>query len=109
GLSRPRDGGAPPERAPLTRLPPMPVNTDYVGHRYPPSGPYAVTAEQIAAFADAVRAESPLHRDEVAAREAGYPGVVAPPTFAVTLSQRCEAQLVRDEQAGIDFARVVHG
>lgn len=87
----------------------MPVNTDYVGHRYPPSGPYAVTAEQIAAFADAVRAESPLHRDEAAAREAGYPGVVAPPTFAVSLSQRCEAQLVRDEQAGIDFARVVHG
>jgi acyl dehydratase len=35
--------------------------------------------------------------------------VIAPPTFAVIIAQRCDAQLVRDPEAGIDYSRVVHG
>src|SRR5665647_3839803 len=34
--------------------------------------------------------------------------VVAPPTFAVVVAQRAEAQLIADPEAGIDFSRVVH-
>ncbi|WP_298751628.1 MaoC family dehydratase N-terminal domain-containing protein [uncultured Serinicoccus sp.] len=87
----------------------MPVNPDYAGRAYPPAGPFEVTREQLAAFADAVGAGSPAHRDPEAARAMGHPDVVAPPTFAVRLAQACEAQLVEDPGAGIDFSRVVHG
>ncbi|NLG21261.1 MAG: MaoC family dehydratase [Actinomycetales bacterium] len=87
----------------------MAVNPDYAGREYPPAGPFQVTREEIAAFADAIGATSPAHRDRAAAQALGHADVVAPTTFAVRLSQQCEAQLIRDPEAGIDFSRVVHG
>ena len=87
----------------------MSVNPDYAGREYPPAGPFPITAEEIAAFAEAIGSTSPAHRDPVAARALGHADVVAPPTFAVRLAQQCEAQVVRDPEAGIDFSRVVHG
>jgi acyl dehydratase len=41
---------------------------------------------QIRRFADALGDPNPLAQDEAAARAAGYAGLVAPPTFAVTLT-----------------------
>ena len=38
----------------------------------------------------------------------GTPTSIAPPTFAVVVAQRAEAQLIDDPEAGIDFSRVVH-
>lgn len=87
----------------------MPLNTDLAGREYPPAGPFAVTREEIVAFADAIGSTSPVHHDPEVAGGLGYADVVAPPTFAVRLAQRCEAQLVQDPAAGIDFSRVVHG
>ncbi|KGN33799.1 hypothetical protein N802_08295 [Knoellia sinensis KCTC 19936] len=87
----------------------MPVNADFQGRSYPPSGPYAVSADQIAAFADAVGSDDPLHRDAEVARAAGYADVIAPPTFAVTIAQQCDRAYVQDPEAGIDYGRVVHG
>lgn len=87
----------------------MGVNADFAGRSYPPTEPYAVQAEHIAQFAEAVGAASVLHREAEAARAAGYRDVVAPPTYAVVIAQQCDAQLVRDPEAGIDFSRVVHG
>ncbi|USQ76977.1 FAS1-like dehydratase domain-containing protein [Ornithinimicrobium cryptoxanthini] len=87
----------------------MSVNPDYAGREYPPAGPFPVTREEIAAFAEAIGSTSPAHRDPVAAQALGHADVVAPPTFAVRLAQQCEAQVVQDPEAGIDFSRVVHG
>lgn len=87
----------------------MAVNTDFVGRTYPPSGPYAVSAADIAAFAAAVGATDPVHTDAEAARAAGYADVIAPPTMAVKYSQASEAAYITDPEAGIDFSRVVHG
>ena len=87
----------------------MAVNPDFVGRTYPPSGPYAVDAALIAAFAAAVGAADPVHTDAEAARAAGYADVVAPPTMAVRFSQQSERAYVTDPEAGIDFSRVVHG
>lgn len=87
----------------------MPVNADFQGRTYPPNGPYAVSAADIAAFADAVGSDDPVHHDREQARAAGYPDVIAPPTFAVTLAQRCDGAYVQDPEAGIDYSRVVHG
>lgn len=87
----------------------MAVNPDFVGRSYPPSGPYAVDAGLIAAFAAAVGATDPVHTDAEAARAAGHADVIAPPTMAVRFSQKAERAYVTDPAAGIDFGRVVHG
>jgi acyl dehydratase len=95
--------------APGPRVGAMAVNADFVGRSYPPSGPYAVDAASLAAFAAAVGSTDPVHSDPEAARAAGYADVIAPPTFAVSLAQQCDRQLVEDPEAGIDYSRVVHG
>ena len=87
----------------------MSFNADFAGRTYPPSGPYAVDAASIAAFASAIGSADPVHTSSEAARAAGYRDVIAPPTFAVTIAQQCDRQLVEDPEAGIDFSRVVHG
>jgi acyl dehydratase len=84
------------------------VNASFAGRSYPPTPPYEVGREKIREFAEVV-GEHPFHVDVDAARAAGYPDVIAPPTFAVIVAQRCDAQLVRDPEAGIDYSRVVHG
>ena len=86
----------------------MSVSQDVVGRTYPPIAPYQVGREKIREFAAAVKATDPAHHDVDAARAAGYADLVAPPTFAVVVSQRADAALVNDPAAGIDFSRVVH-
>ena len=60
-------------------------------------------------FARAVLATSPLNLDPEAARAAGYADVVAPPTFATVMQDATLQQLLADDDAGVDFSRVVHG
>jgi acyl dehydratase len=87
----------------------MAVNPALAGTTYPPTAPYLVGREKVREFAAAVGTRDPLSLDAEAARAAGYADVVAPPTFAVVVQERTLAQLLADEQAGIDFTRVVHG
>jgi len=84
------------------------VDSSRVGAVFTGTSPYAVARAKIVEFADAVGAESALHRDPEAAVAAGYPDVVAPPTFAVVIAQRAEAEYISDPASGIDFSRVVH-
>jgi acyl dehydratase len=84
------------------------VNAAFAGRSYPPTPVYEVGREKIREFAEATGAH-PANLDPEAARALGYPDVVAPPTFAVIIAQRCDAQLVRDPEAAIDYSRVVHG
>lgn len=86
----------------------MGVNASFAGRTYAPTEPYHVGREHLREFARAVQAQHPAHHDVAAARALGHPDVVAPPTFAVVVAQRAEAQLIEDERAGIDFSRVVH-
>lgn len=87
----------------------MVVNARFAGQTYPPAAPYAVGREKIREFAEAVGAEDVAHTDLVQARARGYRDVIAPPTFAVLIAQKCEAQFISDPEAGIDFSRLVHG
>ena len=81
----------------------------FAGRSYPAGPVHTVSAAKIIEFARATGASSPLHTDPEAARGAGHPDVVAPPTFLVSLAQATEAQYIEDPAAGIDFRRVVHG
>ncbi|HET9656906.1 MAG TPA: MaoC family dehydratase N-terminal domain-containing protein [Kineosporiaceae bacterium] len=87
----------------------MGVNPEIAGRVYPPSPFYEVGREKIREFAEAIGSTDPAHTDPAAARALGHRDVIAPPTFAVIIAQRSEAQVINDPQAGIDFSRVVHG
>jgi len=85
------------------------LNTAYVGRTFGPSEPYEVSRVKIAEFADAIGEPSPLCRDRAAAQAAGYPDVIAPPTFAIVVSMRSTAAAAADPGLGLNYAMVVHG
>jgi len=85
------------------------VNPAIAGRSYPATAPYLVGREKVREFSRAVFATNPVNHDLAAARAAGYPDVVAPPTFAVVVQEQTLAQILFDPEAGIDFSRVVHG
>ena len=85
------------------------LNRDFEGRTFEPTPPYEVSRVKIAEFADAIGEPSPLCRDKAAARAAGYPDVIAPPTFAVVISMTGSAQVTRDPGLGLDYSMVVHG
>ncbi|YAL83870.1 FAS1-like dehydratase domain-containing protein [Dermacoccaceae bacterium W4C1] len=87
----------------------MAVNSAVEGRTYPSTTPYLVSRAKIAEFAAAVGAAAPVHTDPGAARAAGHPDVVAPPTYLVSVAQQAEALVLADPDAGIDFTRLVHG
>jgi acyl dehydratase len=86
----------------------MSINPALQGRTYPAGEPYVVGREKIREFAAAVKANHPAHYDPAAAAELGHADVVAPPTFAIIVAQRADAQLIEDPESGIDFSRVVH-
>lgn len=87
----------------------MAVNPEIAGRKFPPAPPYLVGREKIREFARAVFSENPINHDPGAALAAGYPDIVAPPTFPIVVQERTLAQLLAEPDAGIDFTRVVHG
>lgn len=69
-----------------------------------------IDVEKVRAFALAVGNENPIHHDPEAAREAGLPDVVAPPTFTVTqIFQVPREERERRLGANLDYGRVLHG
>ena len=47
--------------------------------------------------------------DREAAQAAGYPDVIAPPTFAIVISMAATGRAVADPGLGLNYAMVVHG
>ena len=87
----------------------MALNPDYVGRVFGPGEPYEVSRVKIADFADAIGEPSALCRDREAAIKAGYPDVIAPPTFVTALSMAAAAKVNSDPGLGLDYSMVVHG
>jgi len=85
------------------------LNQEYVGRVFGPTEPYEVSRVKIADFADAIGEPSELCRDREAAQKAGYPDVIAPPTFAMVISMRATAEVNADPGLGLDYSMVVHG
>jgi acyl dehydratase len=88
----------------------VPLNQDFVGREYPSSGTYEVGREHLRQFADAIGDDNPVYRDPDAARAAGHPDVLAPPTFLTVLGFRFRGDSpLADPELGLDYSRVVHG
>ena len=87
----------------------MAINPEYAGRTFEPSEPYEVSRVKIAEFATAIGDSSPLCRDPAAAQAAGYPDVIAPPTFAIVITAGDTARLMADPGLGVNYAMIVHG
>jgi acyl dehydratase len=85
------------------------LNKDYVGRSFPATAPYEVSRVKIAEFTDAIGDPNPVFRDRDAAQAAGYPDVIAPPTFPVVVAMAASGMVVRDPGLGLNYAMVVHG
>jgi acyl dehydratase len=85
------------------------VNRDYAGRTFPATPPYEVSRVKIAEFADAIGDPSPVYRDQEAAVAAGYPDVIAPPTFPIVVSMAASGAAIADPGLGVNYAMVVHG
>ncbi len=83
-------------------------NPDYIGKEYAPFS-IIVDAARIAAFADAIGETSPVYREEVAARAAGYPAIPAPLTFCFSLMMDAEQSFLVHGDMDIPIPKTVHG
>ncbi|GAB3580477.1 MaoC family dehydratase N-terminal domain-containing protein [Amycolatopsis endophytica] len=87
----------------------MPLDPSFTGRTYPPDSTYEVGREKIREFALAIGDASPVHVDPEAARAAGYPDVIAPPTFLTIINLEAINTIVADPELGLDYGRMVHG
>lgn len=85
------------------------MDPSFVGREFPAVEAYQVGVEKVREFAVAVGDPNPLSHDRTAARAAGYPDLVAPPTFAIAVVARAQDAVIFDPALGLDFSRVVHG
>jgi acyl dehydratase len=84
------------------------VNPELVGRDFPPTTPYLVGREKVREFARAVFADDPQHTDPAAAQALGYADVVAPPTFAIAVTDATLQQLLGEPESGIVLKNVLH-
>jgi acyl dehydratase len=87
----------------------MALNPEFVGKEYPRTPEYEVAREKIRDFAIAIGDHNPAYHNVDAARQFGHPDLIAPPTFAFTLTMKAMAAAIFDPDLGLDYGRVVHG
>jgi meromycolic acid (3R)-3-hydroxyacyl-[acyl-carrier protein] dehydratase HadD len=79
-----------------------------IGSNYRGSDYFEVGREKIREFAAAVMNDHPVHYSEADAAEAGYPGLVAPLTFAAIAGRRVQLEIFTKFKIPINIARVFH-
>ncbi|MDP9343530.1 MAG: MaoC family dehydratase N-terminal domain-containing protein [Actinomycetota bacterium] len=86
----------------------MPLNQSLKGKEYGEIS-FPVERDRVVQFADAIGDDNLIYRDAEAAKAAGFPEQVAPPTFPTTMQLQTSGQVVLDPELGLDYSRVVHG
>lgn len=81
---------------------------EFIGREYEP---FSIEVEKgrLRLFAKAAGIEDPVYTDEEAAREAGYPALPAPPTFAYSVTMDAGQSFNVLVDMGVDLSRAVHG
>jgi acyl dehydratase len=85
----------------------MALNRDFIGRAFPSPEPYEITRVKIKEFADAIGDLNPIYREQDAAKAAGHPDILAPPTFPIVLALGGDS--LDDPELGLNWAMVVHG
>jgi acyl dehydratase len=74
---------------------------------------YEVSRAKIGEYVAAIGDGNPLHSDPLAAQEAGYRDIIAPPTFAAVFSSTPFRRALADPEwvarSTIDPSRILHG
>ena len=86
----------------------MPLNQSLKGKTYQELT-FEVERDRVTQFALAVGEDDPRFLEDGAARAEGYPEQVAFPTFPTIVGILVSAQVVTDQELGLDYTRVVHG
>jgi acyl dehydratase len=86
----------------------MPVHPELAGRVLAPTAPRDVNRSLISAFATAIGADDPVHHDVDAARAAGHPDVVAPPTYPIVIAFDAMNALLAAPDVGMDLRNVIH-
>ena len=85
------------------------LSPDFVGRVYPGVGTHEIHQSSIVAFARAINDENPAYYDLISAQELGYPNLVAPPTYLITIALGESERALSDPALSFDWTRVVHG
>ncbi|WP_182349419.1 (3R)-hydroxyacyl-ACP dehydratase subunit HadA [Tomitella gaofuii] len=83
----------------------MPLPPGFDDTHYHVDDIYQVARDKVREFALAVKSEHPAHHDERVARDLGYSGLVAPPTFFAIFGALAQRRLL--ELGGLDLTRVM--
>lgn len=83
----------------------MAVKPNFIDTHYHVDDVYEVAAEKIREYASAVKNNHPAHQDLEAARELGFDGLIAPPTFVAIFGVIAQSRLL--ELGGLDVSRVM--
>jgi acyl dehydratase len=86
----------------------VPLNHALKGKEYQ-EVEFTVERDRVVQFAEAIGDHDPRSLDPEAAKGAGFPDQLAPPTFPTVLQIMTSGQAVLDPELGLDYARVVHG
>ncbi len=86
----------------------MPLNQSLKGKTYEEIQ-FEVEPERVTQFSLAVGEDDPRFLEDEAARAEGFPAQLAFPTFPTTIGILGSAQVVLDQELGLDYTRVVHG
>jgi acyl dehydratase len=84
------------------------LNQDLKGKEYEVIT-FEVEPERVTQFAEAIGDRDPRFLDPEAARQAGFRNRVAPPTLATVIQILASAQVVPDQELGLNYMMVVHG
>ena len=84
------------------------IDKKHIGYAPPPIL-WDVEKGRIAFFAKVIGLTDPIHTDEVAAKAAGYRGIVAPPTFIFGAPGDSGETMKLIETLEIDLGKVLHG
>lgn len=84
------------------------LDTSLIGHEFP-SFTAEVEKGRLKFFAKAIGETNPVYTDEVAALEAGYRALPAPPTFTMVLDMEGDEFLPFLDLLNMDIARILHG
>lgn len=86
----------------------MPLNQSLKGKTYEELT-FEVERDRVTQFSLAVGEDDPRFLEDGAARAEGFPEQLAFPTFPTVLGILVSAQVVTDQELGLDYTRVVHG
>jgi acyl dehydratase len=84
------------------------IDRKWLGHQLPPSV-LPIERTRVRFFAKAIGETNPIHLEEAAARAAGYPDIVAPPTFLFAAEMESRAIDALLDDLGVPIAKLLHG